>query len=526
MVVRLEPKTMEVLVALARNSGRVVTREQLLEEVWPGVVVGDAALTQAVIKLRKALGDTAQAPTFIETIPKRGYRLLLPPEATAVDTPNAAAPSARANASAWRLGGALLALLVGSGLYGAKLWNAGQGGESAQHNEESLVRLAETLPAISVQPFEIVNESPRVAALAKGLGWEVGDRLGLVSGLRVFASDGRNAVVDPQSRARYLVSGTVQSGRGTLLVSVRLVDRQSGSQLWSERFERPVQDILGVQEDIAQRLVAALPVQVSEAERRRLALRYTRNLDAYDGFAQGHAAFLARTAEDNARARQLFRGAIELDPQFARAYVGIALSHIEDFRLWREQGREESLAEARRMAEAAYLINPALREVHWVRSYLAMHERRHDTAIAHLRQALAIDPSYADAYALFAWIHTFAGESAKAVPMMRTAMYLNPGAGHIYFAHLGAAYYFLGDQEQALINLNEARTRNLADVHTRVWLAATLLAAGQKDEALWEADEVRAMRPEFSGKAWLGRMPMQHQGQRQRLAAALGELGL
>jgi Tfp pilus assembly protein PilF len=318
----------------------------------------------------------------------------------------------------------------------------------------------------------------------------------------------------------------VQSGAATIRVHSALTDRQSGRQLWTARHEKPPGDVLALQDEIAATLVEALPVAVSQAERRRLSMPHTRSPQAFETFMRGQAAFLVRTAEENARARELFREAISIDPQFARAYAAIAMTHIEDYRLWRDRNREDSLAEARRMADAAFLINPASREAHWVRSYIAMSERRFGDAKAAIGQALAIDPSFADAYALLAWIHIFEGEPARAVAMMRSAMRLNPGAGHIYFAHLGTAYYFQGDTENALVNLNEARARNPADVSTRAWLAASLLAAGKKSDALWEVDEIRAMRPAFSGSAWLDRMPMAHEGQRRRLGDALKELGL
>ncbi len=521
--VRLEPKAMAVLAVLARNAGQAVTREQLLEEAWPGVVVGDAAVTQVVIKLRKALGDGPGAPVSIETIPKSGYRLRVRDEAR---------PRPRATPAQRRAAAAFAAAMAVAGL--AAWWAVKFGGDddpasiarTAGLDEGSLARLAENLPTLSVRPFEVAGDDPRAATVARGLAWDLGERLGQASGLRLIGSDGRDSAVDRHASARYVVSGAVQSGPATVRVHAALTDRQSGEQLWSGHFEKPPQDALRVQEEIAASLVEVLPVKVGEAERRRMALPHTRSVPAFEAFLRGQAAFLVRTAEDNARARELFREAIALDPQFARAYAAVAMTHVEDYRLWRETNREESLAKARRTADAAFLINPASREVHWVRAYLAMSERRLAEAKSHVASSLAIDPSFADAYALLAWIHIFEGEPARAVAMMRTAMRLNPGAGHIYFAHIGTAYYFQGDSENALLNLLEARSRNPADVSTRAWLAAALLAAGRKGDAQWEAEEIRAMRPAFSGAAWVARMPIEHAGQRQRLSDAMAELGL
>lgn len=557
-IVRLEPKTMAVLLALIRRRGQVVTREQLLDEIWSGVIVGDASLTQAVIKLRKALGDTAQSPTYIETIPKRGYRLLSSPRQlhdAAVaesetedpqyqrnDAPDLRAgktPGVRQRRFRWAIPTAFLfALCAGLlyALYGARIDQAVMGrgndpasertGESSLLDETHLAKLAETLPSISIRPFEALGEDKSTVTLARGLSWEIADRLSRIAELRVVASDGRDAALDGQSVARYLVLGSIGRTRHAIKVSVRLIERSTGTQIWSDQFEEPSKDVLRVQEALVTNLVAALPVKVSEAEKQSLAKRMTKSMAAYEAYLLAREAFLIRTADDNSRARDLFKTAVELDPQFAQAYAGIGLTHIEDFRLWKDERRDESLASARRMAETAFQINPDSREAHWLRSYLALYESKYGEAAAHLRKALAIDGSYADAYALMAWIHIFEGNPARAVLMMRTAMRLNPGAGHIYFAHIGTAYYLQGDQEQSLINLNEAKARNLADLSTHVWLGLALVAAGKRDESLWEADEVRMLRPAFSGKAWLARMPLKDAGQHDRIEAGLKALDL
>lgn len=535
-IVRLEPKTMAVLLALARRRGQVVTRDQLLDEIWSGVIVGDASLTQTVIKLRKALGDTAQSPTYIETIPKRGYRLL--PATRQVLDAGDAAGAARPD-SPWSIRTALLLVLAAVALYAlfaargdpAVMGRAdgpasASTGEPSALDEAQLAKLAETLPSISIRPFEAIGEDKSTVALARGLSWEIADRLSRLAELRVLASDGRDAALDGQSRARYLVLGSIETTRQATRVSVRLIERSSGTQIWANRFDEPSRDILGVQETVVRNLLAALPVKVSAVERQNLARRMTKSMAAYEVYLQGREAFLIRTADDNSLARELFKTAVELDPQFAQAYAGIGLTHIEDFRLWKDERRDESLASARRMAETAFQINPDAREAHWLRSYLALYESKYGEAAAHLRKALAIDGSYADAYALMAWIHIFEGNPARAVLMMRTAMRLNPGAGHIYFAHIGTAYYLQGDQEQSLINLNEAKARNLADLSTHVWLGLALVAAGKRDESLWEADEVRVLRPAFSGKAWLARMPLKDAGQRNRIEAGLKTLDL
>jgi Tfp pilus assembly protein PilF len=151
------------------------------------------------------------------------------------------------------------------------------------------------------------------------------------------------------------------------------------------------------------------------------------------------------------------------------------------------------------------------------------HRRR---SIAALQHAIDLDRSFADAYALLGGIHTYIGQPATSVPLLRTAMRLNPDAGYLYFLLLGRAYLFENDIEQALINLRAALMRNPVDVETRVFLAATLVAAGDQSAAKWEADEIRSLAPRFSTRDWLETYPMTDARQRERLVVLLNKAEL
>ena len=532
--VRLEPKAMELLLVLASRPGQVVSREELLSTVWPGVVVGDEALSQVVTKLRKALGDDARVPTYIETISKRGYRLIAQVEplegGRVVETP--APPRGRSQLPG-RVAtiGALLALLAA----GAYLWQATrQQTASPAHGESRIAADADrvsALPTVTVTPFDSLADGGAQIYLARGITADLTTDLSRLAGLRVIgASRATGQAPDaPQPRqpaARYVVSGSVQRAGDQLKVNVRLTDSASGQLLWSERYERALGDLFVVQDEIVAQLVSALPVKMSEAERHRLARRYTRNLEAYDYFLRGQAALLTRTRDDNENAREMYRKALALDPAFARAYAGLALTHAADYRNhWTDRG-PDALSRALELAETAFRIDPEILEVQWVLAYVHAQNRRHEQAIGHLNQAIALDPSFADAYALLGSIHTFIGQPAKAIPLVRTAIQLNPDAGHLYFLVLGRAYLFRGDTEQALINLREALERNAANLETHIYLAATLALTGDKAAAEWEAEEIRALDPNFSIDKWLRNYPMTDDGQKQRLRSLLAQAGI
>jgi len=513
--VRVEPKAMGVLMLLATHVGRVVMREQIFAAVWPGVVVGDEALTQSIIKLRRALGDDSRAPAYIETIAKRGYRLIAPvvrDGAAAAVRPRFPLASQQPR-TVIALAGVMLMIV---GMLEAYVLPWTPDTDAASDASASRAATSATI-AIGIAPFEALGGDD--AYLARGITDDLATDLSRVTGLRLV----RAPAASPAS-VRYGLSGTVRRDAGTLRINVFLANAATGEQVWAGRFERPYGDLFAVQDEITRQLLDVLPAKVSEAERQRAAQRYTHNLAAYDAFQRGQALFLVRSSEANENARTLYRTAIELDPKFARAYASLAMTYAMDYRLGGDAA--PTLDRAFELAETARLIDPDIPQVYWALGFVHAQCRRHDQAIAALQRAIALDPSFADAYALLGGIRTYTGQPAESIPLLRTAMRLNPDAGYLYYLLLGRAYLFEGDVDQALINLRQAALRNPADIETHVYLAAAFTASGEAGSAQWEADEVRALQPAFSAREWLDTYPMTSPAQRERLQALLAGVQL
>jgi len=507
--VRVEPKAMEVLMVLAARAGQVVSREGLLEAVWPGVVVGDEALTQSIIKLRKALGDNPRAPAYIETISKRGYRLIAP--VAKEQAVLAVAPRRR------RLWQALLAVIVLAALAaGLAFYDS-----PSEPSPEAFEPGGGSALTVTVLPFDTVGAGAEQGYLARGIGSDLMTDLSRLSGLRLISPSG-----DPAKSARYLVSGSVQREGAALRINVRLVEARSGEQVWTERFERPFGDLFAIQNEISRSLAEHLPGKISDAERRRLAKRYTASLEAYDQFLRAQALFLVRRPEDNQRARALFAKAIELDPKFARAYAGLAMTHAMEYRYQGSLESSAALARALQLAETAREIDAEIPDVHWALAFVQTQRRRHGEALKSLQRTIELNRSYADAYGLMGGIYTYVGEPAKTIPLLRTALRLNPDGNYLYFLLLGRAYLFENDVEQALINLREALGRNPDDVETRVFLAAALVARGDLPAAEWEADQIRMRVEGFAMRSWLETYPMTSQRQQDRLSELAAKVGL
>ena len=499
---RIEPKAMEVLMALAARAGEVVSRETLLAEVWPGVVVGDEALTQSIIKLRRALGDNPKEPAYIETISKRGYRLIAP-----VGGERAPLQGRRRWAGVAVAVVALLAL-------GILFLPSEPGPPASAASSESIT--------VTVLPFEALGPGREHDYLARGIGSDLMTDLSRLPGLQLISA----SAARDDAGARYVVSGSVQRDAAGLRINVRLIDTRSGMQLWTQRFERPFGDLFAIQSDISRSVVEQLPARIGDAERRRLAKRYTFSPQAYDYFLRGQALFLVRRSGDNQEARVLFARALELDPKFARAYAALAMTYAMEYRYQSSPEASAPLRRARELAATAEQIDPGIPEVHWALGFVEAQSRRHEQALQHLRKAIELNRSYADAYAFMGGIHTYLGQPEKSIPLLRTAQRLNPDGGHLYYLLLGRAYLFEDDVEQALFNLRQAHVRNADNLETHLFLAAALAAKGERGEAEWEAEQIRAQDPAFSVRRWLDTYPLTSTPHQRKLLALLAQAGL
>jgi DNA-binding winged helix-turn-helix (wHTH) protein/TolB-like protein/Tfp pilus assembly protein PilF len=520
--VKLEPKSMGVLVCLIDRPGQVVSREALLSAIWPGVVVGDDSLTQVITKLRKALREVPDASASIQTISKRGYRLVArvirADEVTSAPVEATAIPRVIKPGLAWRasvgVGVGVAALLVGAGM----AWVEGTSGlRSVRLTTAGTDAARIGPPTVAITPFDSLGKDAIASSLAQGITADLVTDLSKMSGLWVTGT----------APSRYLVSGSVQRSPELLRLQIHLTDGESGRQLWSERFDSALADPLAIQRELGPKILRALPEKIDAAEVRRAALRDTANMAAYEYFRRGQAALSIGQKPDNETARGMFRRAIALDPAFARAYASLALTYAADHRnQWAGDAGPAALDRAFQLASTAHSVNPHIRETYWALALVHRDRHQPEQALRYLETAVRLFPSYADAYALMGSIKTYVGRPAEALPLLLTAMRLNPQGGNLYLKSLGRAYFALDDLEQARASFEQALSRNASDLDARVYMAALHVRAGEKSDAAWQAQEIRALQPGFSGHGWLRTSPMADIGQKKKLLHALAALGL
>jgi TolB-like protein/DNA-binding winged helix-turn-helix (wHTH) protein/tetratricopeptide (TPR) repeat protein len=504
-VVHLEPKTMEVLVYLASRAGQVVTRDELESDVWRGAVIGYDAITGSIIKLRKALQDDARNPRFIATIPKRGYQLIAPVDPEPGDAPAGldanpqGVDAPRQPHAVLRMWGLALAGLVVIVL--ALRWES----SVAPPEPDSAGDPPAATLSIAVLPFESLNDDPQQAYLADGITEDLITDLSRLSGLLVIAANASRVYKDDQTRlqaigselnADYLLKGSIRRIGDHIRVNAQLVDTKTGFNRWADRYDGDVAQIFSVQSRMTRSIVAAFGLRITDEESQRLSQASTANLKAYDLFQEGQRHTKTQTRESNAMALAAYRKAIEADPDYGRAYGALAVSLAVAFRRGWTDAPLESLDHALTLARRGVALNGAVPQTHWALGFVHFMRQEFDLAGEAVAQAIAVAPSYADAYGLLALISNYAGQPEKAIEYVTKGMRLNPYYTWDYLYNLGHAYYFLGRYDEAIEALTRAQERNENAMPVRLFLAASYVRAGRQDDAEWEVEQIRVANPD------------------------------
>lgn len=400
----------DVLVVLIEAAPNLVTVDDLMESVWPGIVVNAETVTQRIKLLRTALDEDTRHPRYIALSRGRGYRVAAPVTKVEIAGPNPGAadppPTPRPARARWA-GGALsaIALVALAGFFFVE----------RDRSQASTAPVSLPDRAVAVLQFDNLGQSPQDAALAFGVAETLLHRLSASKDLTVIARQSsfsfapRGADVREIGRklnARYLVEGSLQSSPTRLRITAQLIDAATGGHVWSLQFDRKPEDIFIIQDEIAARVADALRLTMAGSLPGPGA--GTKDFDAYLAHAQGRAHLATDRVADAKLAIADFERAIRIDPRFARAYAGLAEAHIAvaDGEMSRERARNLSKAQSasRQLLEQALRIDERDADAHLQLAELYWEGEQAEKELA---RALELNPNSAAGYRLMAFMRRY-----------------------------------------------------------------------------------------------------------------------
>jgi TolB-like protein/class 3 adenylate cyclase len=308
-------------------------------------------------------------------------------------------------------------------------------------------------PSIAVLPFTNMSGDREQEYFSDGMTDDIITALSRLQGLFVidrnsaFAYKGKPVKAQQVSRelgVHYLLEGSVRKEVNQLRITAQLVDATTDYEIWAERYDRPLQDIFALQDEIVRKIVTTLKLQLTLQEQGVLVRKTTDNLEAYDDLLRGLESLGGETIgggtkDANMTARQMFEHAVQLDPQYAAAYANIGLTYLLD---WESQRNTDPqvLGRADELAQKAVALDDSLPAAHGILSQIYLFKKQHDQAVAEAERAIALDPNRADGYVDLALILRFSGRAEEAVESMTKAMRLNPRYPAYYHEAAVAVY--------------------------------------------------------------------------------------
>jgi DNA-binding winged helix-turn-helix (wHTH) protein/TolB-like protein/tetratricopeptide (TPR) repeat protein len=477
--VALTGKAFDLLVALVTHAGHLLTKDELLEQVWPGLVVEEVNLSVNVSALRKALAISGGSE-WIETVPRQGYRFKGPVRKE--DAASVPEPARRRPVRAW-----LMAAIVGLAgvLIAASLW----------------VGRASRYESVVVLPFQVTD--PSGAYLADGLTEGLIDKLAQVPGLRVvprasaFRFKGGNPVeAGRQLGAAAVITGSLARGESGVNLRLELVDMKRGAPVWNRQYEARHSELPGLQERLALDLGQAVGSGQAEPSGRQAHQVFTGNSEAYQQYLQGRYLWNQRSESALQRSIGHFQRAIELDPDFALAYAALADAHTTLGYLGHVPP-VSTFPVARPHALKALKLDPTLAQAHAALAYIKFYfDWDWAGAAEEFRRALELSPNDPVAHQWYAVYLRAAGKADEAQREVETAQRLDPLSLAIN-TDVGFHHYYAGRYPEAVAQLQTVLAMKKDFILAHLWLARSFLQMGRFEEALAETAHA-----EQGGREW------------------------
>jgi TolB-like protein/DNA-binding winged helix-turn-helix (wHTH) protein len=520
--VRVEPRVMDVLVFMVTHAGQLVTRDAIIKAVWNGAFVTDEVLSRCIYRLRQALGDDPKQPRFIETVPKRGYRLIASVRKTTTATEAQAVPApatipletttqrrvftgaGRQPSSRWKhlpwLVPAVTACLALT-VYLFHILDIPLPAEVSDPHTNGKDHAASTYPqtlqarnSIAVLPFVNMSDSPENDYFCDGISEELIGLLAKVPQLKVVARTSSFVFKDKGADIRHIaellgvnnvLEGSVRLSGNRIRVSAQLIDASTGYHLWAETFERQFEDIFTVQDQIAGAITRALKVSLNEDDRvpgitDRAAP--TGDMTAYRFYLQGLYHWKRRGESSIRKSIDLFRAAIEHDPTFAYPYQALSTAYLV-LPFYSHESSESAFIQAETAALKALELDPSLGQAHAVLAFTSLKRWDWPATDREFRLAIAAAPNDPTTRQWYSEFLSYVGYIDASVTQALRARELDP-ASPVINDRLGVTYLWSGENELAAEQFRIASELGLNRTAYDQAYILLLLRSGQIDKAI------------------------------------------
>jgi adenylate cyclase len=325
---------------------------------------------------------------------------------------------------------------------------------------------------------------------------------------------------------RYVLEGSVSKDGNKVRITAQLIDAKTGHHLWAEKYDRELEDVFALQDEVTISIIGALEVKLTEGEQARIRAKGTENLAAYLDVLEARELARHHNIEHNRKARALLEKAIALDPNYAPAYRWLSSVNSMDVILGASKSPKDSLKSAVELAEKALSIDRFLGDAHGIIGWIYVLTRQYDKGISELKTALELDPNGADIYGYLATVYLYSDELDEAILMGNKAIRLNPIVPGWYLNILAAIYRSKGSYKEALIWSEKAVKQEPENIIANVNLCSVYYLAGLEEDAHLQAKEVLKLNPKFSLKKLENALPYKNAEVKRQYIDALRNAGL
>jgi adenylate cyclase len=443
----------------------------------------------------------------------------------------------RSSTRNWRritIAAVIVLIVVGGGLVGLNSYLR----QSMRVEAASLDKMAYPLPekpSIAVLPFDNLSGDPEQEYFSDGLTEQIITSLSRIPRMFVIARNStftykgqpeKVQTIAEDLGVRYILEGGVQRSGDRLRITARLIDAVAGYHIWSERYDRQMEDIFALQDEITMKILTALQVELTEGEQIIWARGYPGSLEAYEKHIKANYYMHRGTKQDNEQAKRLLEEAMDLDPKNAYACMVSGWANFIDVKFGWSEDSEKSIKKSFECAKMCLDTDERMDHAHSLLGGIYHLKGKYEKAISEVERAIALNPNAADHYSLLGDITGCAGRWEEGIPILKNAIRLNPFPPAYYFYYLGRSYMMTGRYEEALKTYEKTLGVNPNFFPTHLGLTATYVLSDRMAEAKVAATQVLSINPKFNLEHFAKTRPYKNKADIDRYVVALRKAGL